>query len=44
MESRDTRGQRNKKQGLLNYSIKFKKQTNPEEKGQEHEVNKGAEI
>ncbi len=28
MESRDTRGTRNKKQGILNYSLKF---TNPDE-------------
>jgi hypothetical protein len=25
MESRDTRGQRNKKQGILNYNLKFGK-------------------
>jgi hypothetical protein len=33
MESRDTRGTRNKKQGILNYSLKF---ANPDESQSTH--------
>ena len=42
MESRDTRGERNKKQGMLNYNLKFK--TSNEEDDQQKKAEKEADI
>ena len=43
MESRDTRGQRNKRQGILNYNLKFKEQEVEEGKTQQ-DIDKLREI